>query len=163
MAVGCLHGEMRKGERQRELAKFRRGEYRALLVSDVAARGLDVPECDGVIHLELPSGPESYAHRAGRTGRAGRWGDPFLRAGHSSLLGHLGIVGRLGSAAHTCECRAGWPWAQSRTECWLIAGHLGACLRRNVHREGPACGKWVTHLHQTGPACSHLMQATGIL
>lgn len=74
MAVGCLHGEMRKGERQRELAKFRRGEYRALLVSDVAARGLDVPECDGVIHLELPSGPESYAHRAGRTGRAGRAG-----------------------------------------------------------------------------------------
>ena len=116
MAVGCLHGEMRKGERQRELAKFRRGIYRALLVSDVAARGLDVPECDGVVHLELPSGPESYAHRAGRTGRAGRWGDP-LESWAKFLLGNLGILGRLIRAAHTLECRAGWPWAQSGTEC----------------------------------------------
>ncbi len=40
--------------------------------SDVAARGLDIPECDAVINLELPSDASHYAHRAGRTGRAGR-------------------------------------------------------------------------------------------
>lgn len=72
MAVGCLHGELDKAERQNVLARFKRGEYRALLVSDVAARGLDVPDCDAVVNLELPSGPDHYAHRAGRTGRAGR-------------------------------------------------------------------------------------------
>ena len=72
MSVGCMHGEMNKAQRQNVLARFRRGEHRVLLVSDVAARGLDVPDCDAVINLELPSGPEHYAHRAGRTGRAGR-------------------------------------------------------------------------------------------
>ena len=50
----------------------RRGDYRALIVSDVAARGLDLPDCDAVINLELPSDAAHYAHRAGRTGRAGR-------------------------------------------------------------------------------------------
>ena len=50
----------------------RQGDYRALIVSDVAARGLDVADCDAVINLELPSDASHYAHRAGRTGRAGR-------------------------------------------------------------------------------------------
>lgn len=45
------------------------GDYRALIVSDVAARGLDIPECDAVFHLELPTDAAHYAHRAGRTGR----------------------------------------------------------------------------------------------
>lgn len=72
MSVGCLHGELDKAQRQNELARFKRGELRALIVSDVAARGLDVPDCDAVVNLELPSGPDHYAHRAGRTGRAGR-------------------------------------------------------------------------------------------
>ena len=72
MSVGCLHGELDKAQRQNVLARFKRGEHRALIVSDVAARGLDVPDCDAVINLELPSGPDHYAHRAGRTGRAGR-------------------------------------------------------------------------------------------
>ncbi|KAA6423564.1 MAG: ATP-dependent RNA helicase [Trebouxia sp. A1-2] len=74
MSVGCLHGELDKAQRQNVLARFKRGEHRALIVSDVAARGLDVPDCDAVINLELPSGPDHYAHRAGRTGRAGRSG-----------------------------------------------------------------------------------------
>ena len=73
MPVGCLHGELDKSQRQNELARFKQGEHRALIVSDVAARGLDVPDCDAVINLELPSGPDHYAHRAGRTGRAGRY------------------------------------------------------------------------------------------
>ncbi|KAL0051824.1 hypothetical protein WJX82_002704 [Trebouxia sp. C0006] len=74
MSVGCLHGELDKAQRQNVLARFKRGEHRALIVSDVAARGLDVPDCDAVVNLELPSGPDHYAHRAGRTGRAGRSG-----------------------------------------------------------------------------------------
>ena len=72
--MGCLHGDLDKAQRQNVLARFKRGEHRALIVSDVAARGLDVPDCDAVVNLELPSGPDHYAHRAGRTGRAGRYG-----------------------------------------------------------------------------------------
>ncbi|KAI7838569.1 hypothetical protein COHA_007641 [Chlorella ohadii] len=74
MSVASLHGELTKQQRQTTLAAFRRGEYRALIVSDVAARGLDIPECDAVFHLELPTDAAHYAHRAGRTGRAGRHG-----------------------------------------------------------------------------------------
>lgn len=54
------------------LREFGNGTLRALVVSDVAARGLDLPGCDAVINLELPSDAAHYAHRAGRTGRAGR-------------------------------------------------------------------------------------------
>ena len=70
--MGSLHGELDKTQRQAVLAAFRRGQLRVLVVSDVVARGLDVPECDVVFNLELPSSPGHYAHRAGRTGRADR-------------------------------------------------------------------------------------------
>lgn len=72
MSVGTLSGDMGKTERANVLRQFARGDFRALIVSDVAARGLDLPDCDAVINLELPSDASHYAHRAGRTGRAGR-------------------------------------------------------------------------------------------
>jgi len=62
----------RRQGRQAVLREFAAGRIRALVVSDVAARGLDLPGCDAVINLELPSDAAHYAHRAGRTGRAGR-------------------------------------------------------------------------------------------
>lgn len=74
ISAASLHGEMTKTQRQNALDSFRKGKVRVLLVSDVAARGLDIPECDAVVNLELPSDPAHYAHRAGRTGRAGREG-----------------------------------------------------------------------------------------
>lgn len=74
MPVGALHGELSKGERNAVLTAFRTGRLRALLVTDLAARGLDVPECDAVFNLELPTDGTHYAHRAGRTGRLGRPG-----------------------------------------------------------------------------------------
>ena len=58
----------------RQHLKLRAGKLRCLLVTDLAARGLDVPECDAVFNLELPSDGVHYAHRAGRTARAGREG-----------------------------------------------------------------------------------------
>jgi superfamily II DNA/RNA helicase len=72
LSVMSLHGEMGKVQRQNVLAAFSRGEIRALVVSDIAARGLDIQNCDAVINLELPSDAAHYAHRAGRTGRIGR-------------------------------------------------------------------------------------------
>lgn len=74
MPCGALHGELSKGERNAVLTAFRAGKLRALLVTDLAARGLDVPECDAVFNLELPTDGTHYAHRAGRTGRLGRPG-----------------------------------------------------------------------------------------
>lgn len=92
MSVGTLHGDMSKQERQTTLAAFRSGKFRALLVSDVMARGLDVPECDVVFNLELPTDAAHYAHRAGRTGRAGRSGTVVTVAAPDELF----VVERLG-------------------------------------------------------------------
>jgi ATP-dependent RNA helicase DDX21 len=69
-----LHGDMAQSERERVLAGFRAGRTSVLVATDVAARGLDIPDVDLVVHYELPRDPEAFLHRSGRTGRAGRNG-----------------------------------------------------------------------------------------
>ncbi len=72
--AGGLSGEMAQAERTRTLEAFRRGAITTLVCTDVASRGIDVPEVVRVIHAELPESSESLTHRSGRTGRAGRKG-----------------------------------------------------------------------------------------
>jgi ATP-independent RNA helicase DbpA len=72
--AGCLHGDMEQQERDRIMAKFRNRSIRFLVATDVAARGLDVPDLDLVINYDLPFKTETYVHRVGRTGRAGKSG-----------------------------------------------------------------------------------------
>uniref|UniRef100_A0A0D9YVF4 RNA helicase n=1 Tax=Oryza glumipatula TaxID=40148 RepID=A0A0D9YVF4_9ORYZ len=69
-----LHGDLGKLARSTVLKKFKDGEFRVLVTNELSARGLDVPECDLVINLDLPTDSTHYAHRAGRTGRLGRKG-----------------------------------------------------------------------------------------
>eukprot|EP00775_Hariotina_reticulata_P006670 gene6670-6894_t len=71
ITVGQLHGEMSALDRAAVLEGARRGAFQVMLVSDVAARGLDLPQIDVVVNIELPSNAAHYAHRAGRTGRMG--------------------------------------------------------------------------------------------
>jgi superfamily II DNA/RNA helicase len=73
-AVAPLHGGMPQGRRNRTLMALRRGELRVLVATDVAARGIDVPNISHVINFGLPMKAEDYVHRIGRTGRAGRSG-----------------------------------------------------------------------------------------
>ncbi|CAF0793439.1 unnamed protein product [Rotaria sordida] len=69
-----LHGDIPQDKRELVLKKFREGKYRLLITTDVAARGLDIPEVDLVIVTAPPKDVESYIHRSGRTGRAGAEG-----------------------------------------------------------------------------------------
>jgi superfamily II DNA/RNA helicase len=73
-SVGALHGDMDQSARTAALDQFRKGELPILVASDVAARGLDIPEVSHVFNFDVPHHPDDYVHRVGRTGRAGRLG-----------------------------------------------------------------------------------------
>jgi superfamily II DNA/RNA helicase len=70
----ALHGDMDQRSRMNALESFRNGEITLLIASDVAARGLDIPDVSHVFNFDVPHHPEDYVHRIGRTGRAGRSG-----------------------------------------------------------------------------------------
>lgn len=77
----ALHGDLAQSQRERALGAFRSGRVNVLVATDVAARGLDIPEVDLVVQFHLPQDPESYVHRSGRTGRAGRNGTAIIMYG----------------------------------------------------------------------------------
>ncbi|HBP88928.1 MAG TPA: heavy metal transporter, partial [Nitrospiraceae bacterium] len=70
-----LHGGMNQAQRDRVMQSFRAGKTELLVATDVAARGLDIPHVSHVVNYDVPSSPEAYVHRIGRTGRAGRGGE----------------------------------------------------------------------------------------
>ena len=75
-----LSGDRAQAERNRALSALREGEAQVLVATNVAARGLDLPEVDLVVHADLPLNTEALTHRSGRTGRAGRKGTSVLIA-----------------------------------------------------------------------------------
>jgi ATP-dependent RNA helicase RhlE len=77
IASATLHGDKDQAERTRVLARFKAGEERILIATDVSARGIDIPSLDYVINYDLPDNPENYVHRVGRTGRGTRKGQAF--------------------------------------------------------------------------------------
>jgi superfamily II DNA/RNA helicase len=70
----AMHGDKSQRQRERALGRFERGDVMTLVATDVAARGIDVPDVAQVINYDLPEDREGYVHRIGRTGRAGRAG-----------------------------------------------------------------------------------------
>jgi len=72
--AAAIHGNKSQGQRERVLAAFRDGKVRNLVATDIAARGIDVAGITHVVNYDMPTDPESYVHRIGRTARAGRAG-----------------------------------------------------------------------------------------
>ena len=70
----AMHGDKSQSQRERALARFERGDVMTLVATDVAARGIDIPDVARVINYDVPDDREAYVHRIGRTGRAGRTG-----------------------------------------------------------------------------------------
>ncbi len=73
-AAGSIHGNKSQGQRDRAIAAFKAGEIKVLVATDVAARGLDIPDVKHVYNYDLPNVPDNYVHRIGRTARAGKDG-----------------------------------------------------------------------------------------
>jgi len=84
-SVGQLHGDMEQSERMKVLKQFKENEIQLLCASDVAARGLDVPDVSHVFNFDVPGHADDYVHRIGRTGRAGRKGKAFTIATKSKV------------------------------------------------------------------------------
>lgn len=74
LTAAAIHGNKSQGARTRALADFKAGEVRILVATDIAARGIDIPQLPQVVNFELPKIAEDYVHRIGRTGRAGEAG-----------------------------------------------------------------------------------------
>jgi len=79
--VGALHGDMDQRRRDRVVERFREGDLDVLIATNVAARGLDIPEITHVVNFDVPQNAEEYVHRIGRTGRAGREGKAITFVG----------------------------------------------------------------------------------
>ncbi|ANW96704.1 helicase [Wenyingzhuangia fucanilytica] len=75
---GCFYGGLEQKDRERALIKFRNGTYNILIATDLAARGLDIPEIDFLIHYQLPLKVEEFTHRNGRTARMNSQGTAYV-------------------------------------------------------------------------------------
>ena len=124
----ALSGELSQHERTGALQALRDGRARVCVATDVAARGLDLPDLDLVVHADLPTNRETLLHRSGRTGRAGRKGTSVLMVAHSKrrrgeqLLTSAGIV-------------AGWSAAPTADE--ILARDQERLLADPMLREPP--------------------------
>ena len=87
-----IHGDLPQSARMDTLNKFRDGELQLLVASDVAARGLDIPDVGHVFNYAPPPKDEDYVHRIGRTGRAGREGKSFTIVGPDDAKGWRGVM-----------------------------------------------------------------------
>ena len=88
MRSGVLHGGRSQDQREDTLESFRSGDIQILVATDVAGRGLDIPDVSHVINFDMPSKIENYCHRIGRTGRAGKSGiaTTFLTEGDTEVM-----------------------------------------------------------------------------
>ena len=84
-AVAAVHGDLPQSARERSLAALRDGSCDVLVATDVAARGLDIDNVTHVINYEVPTDPQTYVHRIGRTGRAGKSGTAVTLVGYDEL------------------------------------------------------------------------------
>jgi ATP-independent RNA helicase DbpA len=82
----CLHGDMEQADRDRVMAKFRNQSARILVATDVAARGIDIANLDAVINFDIPQKGDTYVHRIGRTGRAGKKGLAITLVNHREKI-----------------------------------------------------------------------------
>jgi ATP-dependent RNA helicase RhlE len=175
--AASIHGDKSQGQRERALADFKAGKVRALVATDIAARGIDIDAVTHVVQYELPNVPESYVHRIGRTARAGADGSAvaFCSDDERTLLRDIQKVTRqtipsfdrrndkqLGAAT------AAMPEPQGvkadRADTRGAGGHRGnhqPKRNRNHGGGGPSRANGGGHRHEGAPARSNGGQGGG--
>ena len=161
--AASIHGDKSQGQRERALAQFKAGEVRALVATDIAARGIDIDAVSHVVQYELPNVPEAYVHRIGRTARAGADGSAvaFCADDERNLLKDIEKVTRqripsfdrrndrqLGAATAALPEVAGKPEREQRSSG---QPHRGGHKQRPNRNHAPAKAG---HRHEGGPARS---------
>jgi superfamily II DNA/RNA helicase len=103
--AAAIHGDLAQSYRTETLAKFRAGDLQLLVASDVAARGLDIPDVGHVFNFAPPRTPDDYVHRIGRTGRAGRTGESFTIVAPDDRKNWEQVLKKIGKPVqdYTCE------------------------------------------------------------
>jgi ATP-dependent RNA helicase RhlE len=91
-----IHGDRSQGQRSRALEAFRKGRYRVLVATDVAARGIDIDDLGHVINYDVPAEPTDYIHRIGRTARAQKTGDAITFVSRDEAGSFARIEGAIG-------------------------------------------------------------------
>ena len=107
--AAALHGDLDQRQRMATLEAFRKGEITYLAASDVAARGLDIPEVSHIFNFDVPISPEDYVHRIGRTGRAGREGFAAMIVTPKDMKGLRAIEA-------LCKAKIEWIGGEPSTE-----------------------------------------------
>ena len=101
--VTSLHSLLSQQERTSNLARFRASAARILVATDVASRGLDIPDVELVINYDVPRNPDDYIHRVGRTARAGKQGAAITLVGQRDVALFLAIEARVGTKMEAFE------------------------------------------------------------
>jgi len=127
--AGAIHGNKSQGQRERALAAFRDGRLKVLVATDVAARGIDIPDVRHVYNYELPEVPENYVHRIGRTARAGASGRAVAFCAPAEM-GDLRAIERL--MKRDLAVLGGTPWPDD------LAGPARAAARQRSGGRGGA-------------------------
>ena len=122
-AVLPLSGDLQQAQRTRTLSAFKAGVVSTLVATDVAARGLDVPDVPTVIHFDLPKDPSVYTHRSGRTGRAGN-------RGRSLVLVPVRAERRVRRLGEILRIELGWHDVPNAAKVTKL---LGKRTRRRIH------------------------------
>jgi ATP-dependent RNA helicase RhlE len=101
--VDRIHGGRSQAQRSRALDAFKKGRYRVLVATDVAARGIDIDDLGHVINYDVPSEPNDYIHRIGRTARAQKTGDAITFVSRDEASSFARIEGAIGTPLKRSE------------------------------------------------------------